>query len=484
MNDLFDLTRFDSYREDNRREVKKAKGGLPLTLWETYSAFGNCHGGVIILGVAESKDGSWHTTGLQNKTRLKKEFWDTVSNVKKVSVNLLREKDVTTYTMSRDVIMVIAVPAAPREKKPVYINDDIFNGSYRRNWEGDYRCTRLQVKTMIRDRADDTVDMMVLDDVWLDALNKESVKAYRNIFASLKPSHPFLRLSDEEFLRSIGAAVPSKEDGKLRPTAAGLLMLGNEFDIVRQFPNYFLDYRLEQRIENRWDDRIQSSSRDWSGNVLDFYYRVYNKLKQALNTPFKIKEGTRIDDTPMHEAIREALANCPVNADYYGSRGVVIALKKNKIVLANPGYSRTSKEQMLRGGVSDPRNRGMMKMFNLIDVGERAGSGVPKILNAWEEQGLKAPMIEEQFDPDRFILALPLEGRCGAKVALSPSHGKKTLEAKTKIIEYLRDNGASTCAEIASCLGLSQPRTRAILSKMEETVDASGLNRGRIYKIK
>lgn len=44
--------------EDNRREVKKANGGLPVSLWDTYSSFANCYGGVIILGIKEEKDGS------------------------------------------------------------------------------------------------------------------------------------------------------------------------------------------------------------------------------------------------------------------------------------------------------------------------------------------------------------------------------------------------------------------------------------------
>ena len=93
----FDISRFDSYREDNRREVKKAKGGLPISLWETYSAFANCYGGIIILGIKENKDGSWYMTGLDNAAKLRKDFWDTIHNKNKVSVNLLTDTDVEIY---------------------------------------------------------------------------------------------------------------------------------------------------------------------------------------------------------------------------------------------------------------------------------------------------------------------------------------------------------------------------------------------------
>ena len=366
MTEFFDITQFESYREDNRREVKKAHDGLPVSLWDTYSAFANCYGGVIILGVKENKDGTWHTTGLQNAAKVQKEFWDIINNTKKVSINLLREDDVEIYNYHDDIIMVIHVPAARREQKPVYINDDMFGGTFRRNFEGDYHCTRIQVKTMLRDQADDTVDMSVLDNLSMDIFNMDSVRGYRNTFASLKDGHPFIRLDDNEFLRSIGAASVSDNDNTLHPTAAGLLMFGNEYDIVRQFPDYFLDYRALLDPNIRWTDRIHSSSGDWSGNVFDFYFRVYNKLKQTLNVPFKLSGVTRIDDTPMHEALREALANCLINADYFGSRGIVVTLQLKQITFANPGYSRTGKIQMLKGGVSDPRNRGLMKMFNLI----------------------------------------------------------------------------------------------------------------------
>ena len=91
---MFDLTRFNEYREDNRLEVKKASENIPVSLWDTYSAFANCYGGIIVLGVKERPDGSWYTTGLKNPAKQQKQFWDTVNNTTKVSINLLTEKDV------------------------------------------------------------------------------------------------------------------------------------------------------------------------------------------------------------------------------------------------------------------------------------------------------------------------------------------------------------------------------------------------------
>ena len=264
---LFDMTRFDLYKEDNRREVKKAKGGLPASLWETYSAFANGYGGVIILGVDEDKNGNWITAGLNRTDRDKicKQLWDMVNNRKKVSVNLLKDEDVKTYTITEDLVVVIHVPMARREERPVYINDDLFGGTYRRNHEGDYRCTRLQVKTMLRDQAEKTMDMEVLDDARLDELDQETIQGYRNRHRTLRSGHPFERLNDAEYLRSIGAAAISSEDHQLHLTAAGLLMFGKEYNIVRHFPDYFLDYREVFDPALRWSDRLQSSSGEWSG---------------------------------------------------------------------------------------------------------------------------------------------------------------------------------------------------------------------------
>ena len=59
----------------------------------------------------------------------------------------------------------------------------------------------------------------------------------------------------------------------------------------------------------------------------------------------------------------------------------------------------------------DVQDKGLFKMFNLIGLGEHAGSWVPDIYHAWMEAGLDEPVVEEKFggnEPDRTILTLPL----------------------------------------------------------------------------
>ena len=493
MSDIFDLSKFDSYKEDNRREVKKSKGGLPNSLWETYSSFANTYGGVIILGVNENADGSWQTAGLKNTAALLKDFWNSINNTNKVSANILTDNNIETYEINGDSIIVIYVPTAKREQKPIFINNNIFNGSYRRNGEGDYHCTAQEVKSMLRDQPDSTMDMEVLDNFTMQDLNYETVIGYRNRHKLLRPGHPFDRLENDEYLRSIGAAAVSENDGQLHPTAAGMLMFGDEYNIVRQFPEYFLDYRELLDPSIRWTDRLQSSSGEWSGNLCDFYFRVYNKLIKDIKVPFKIEGGERIDDTPVHKALREALANCLINTDYYCSRGVVIRKEADKIVFENPGYIRTGKKQMRKGGVSDPRNKALMKMFNLINIGERAGSGVPNIFNVWEDEHWEEPVIEEQFEPDRTILTLSFNKKATIKSddkkATIKSDDKKTT-AKTqaqfeRILSYMQPDVWYKTADIMKLLDIKDTRAKELLKQLVQLgklVD-DGANRGKKYKL-
>lgn len=484
---MIDFSKIEQYRENNRIEAKKALGGLPRSVWETYSAFANTYGGIILLGVEELADKSFRTVDLPDPEKLIKEFWDIVNNLNKTSVNVLSSKDVFIQEVDGDHIVVINVPRAERSYKPVYVDGNPLN-TYRRNGEGDYRCTREEYQAMVRDASVKTQDMLVLDEMDVDVFNQESVRSYRQRMRLSRPGHVWEALEDEDFLLKLGA-VGIGSDGKKHPTSAGLLMFGNEYDIVREFNTYFLDYQEQYDAGTRWTDRIISSSGDWSGNVYDFYFRVYNKLIQDIKVPFKMEGGVRVDDTSVHQALREALANCLVNADYYGRQGLVIIKKRDAITMANPGGFRIEIDAAKSGGVSDPRNGTMLKMFNLIDIGERAGSGIPNIFRVWRERGWAAPEITAQLEPERTVLTLLFSKRDDKKAAIKSDDKKATIKSarqKEEIIAYLTDHVSAKSSDIAELLGVKSTRVKKLLSELiaEETVVAEGGNRNRTYKLK
>ena len=62
-------------RETMHFEAKLARGGLPRSLWETYSAFANTDGGTIALGVKERPDKTLEIVGVEDPDRLMRDFF-------------------------------------------------------------------------------------------------------------------------------------------------------------------------------------------------------------------------------------------------------------------------------------------------------------------------------------------------------------------------------------------------------------------------
>lgn len=149
---MLDFNNLQQYRENNRIEAKQALGGLPESIWETYSAFANADGGIILLGVEELPDKSLHALDLMDPQWLIEDFWAIIQDPLRVSVNILTEEDVQIHEVDGKRIIAITVPRAPPGQHPVYIENDLYRGSYRRSGEGDYRCSREDVDAMLAER--------------------------------------------------------------------------------------------------------------------------------------------------------------------------------------------------------------------------------------------------------------------------------------------------------------------------------------------
>ena len=212
--------------EDYERECKLANGGLPESIWETYSSFANTNGGTILLGIKEHRD-SFTIEGLTDKQIIKyqKDFWSTLNDRNKISKNILLNHHVQVIEVEDKKILKIDIPAADRHDKPVYIGTDPMKGTYKRDYEGDFLCTEEAVRAMFADQRDVSGDVEVLDEFGLDVLNQDTIKGYRIVFEQLHSGHPWNALENDEFLMKLRAAAKNKM-GTLSPTIAGLLFSG------------------------------------------------------------------------------------------------------------------------------------------------------------------------------------------------------------------------------------------------------------------
>jgi ATP-dependent DNA helicase RecG len=378
---------------------RDGQGQLPTDFWPTYSAFANTRGGCIFLGLKETSRG-FELVGLADPQKLKTDLFNQLNNPQKVSANLLNGDHVQVINIEGKQVLAVDVPSAGRKHRPVHINGNPLTGSYWRSDQGDRPCDGDRVRRMLAEQMEDSRDNRVLRGFDISDLSTDSVLAFRQAMRDRTPSHPFLDVDDPEFLRRIGAMRRDRESGIEGLTVAGLLMFGLAENIRDEFPNYHLDYQERPRpmAEQRWVDRITLDG-TWSGNLFDFYRRVYRKLIAELKVPFALRDGQRQDETPVHEALREALVNTIVHADYTGRASVLIVKRPDMFGFRNPGRMRVPVPQAIAGGDSDGRNRTLQSMFLLIGAGERAGSGVPKIHKGWKDRHWVPPLLYDLEEP-------------------------------------------------------------------------------------
>ena len=384
-------------------ECKKAENNIPKSVWETYSSFANTIGGIIVLGITENikfvgEANHFEITGVNHPQKLRKEFFDTL-NSNKVNRNILTDTDVEIIDYEGVSLMCITVPQADYRQRPIYINGNMMNGAFKRNYEGDYHCTEEDVKAMIRDANDSGNDGLLIEHYNIDDIDSATLSAYRNRFRTANPDHIWNDYADKEFLLNIGAYTKDRNTGREGLTLAGLLLFGKGLSIRERFDNIRMDYldytNLEE--ESRWSDRLTYDGR-WENNLYNFFMRVQSKLISDIKRPFSLKGMERNDDSLLHKAIREALTNLIIHADYMLTGILKVEKYDNRFVFSNPGSLKIPVVDIYEGGHSKARNPHIQAIFRMIGLGENIGSGFPTILEACKKENWRKPLLSERSD--------------------------------------------------------------------------------------
>ena len=460
-------------------ECKKAQRNIPNSMWDTYSAFANTYGGTILLGVEEhmdeiDKSKRFEVLGVEDAEKIRRDLWNAINSKEKVNANLLRDEDVQSIDIEGKTIVAITVPRAESTIRPIYINNNLSRGTYRRNHEGDYHCSEQELKMMLRDANESGNDRMILEYYTMDDIDIPTLESYRIMFKTNNPDHIWNTLGHKDFLMQFGGYAIDRKERIEGLTMAGLLMFGKGLPIRERFDNFRMDYIDKSHLvgEQRYSDRLTYDGR-WENNIYNFVRLVLPKLTIDFPRPFQMEGIIRKDDTLQQKAVREAVTNMIIHSDLMLNGILRIEKYDNRIILTNPGLLKLPLEHIYMGGESKARNQRIQNMFRMIGYGENLGSGFPLTLNAWNEKHWIKPELIEQPELMQVKLTLYFE----KKTLLDPKDDPKNdpkddpkslTKRQIKIIKLIQNNNRLTRQEIASILGLSSSTIKREISSLKE----------------
>ena len=429
-------------------EYKAAENGLPKSFWETYSAFANTNGGVIILGYDE-RDKINPKKGFKNPQPIYDQLLNDANNPSKVSFNLLTDDDILISPIadSKRSLIIVNIREAPYSVKPVHIGKDI-GKSYIRLGEGDRLVTKQQLKYLLSSSHDD-IDSQILPKFDIEDINLETVERYRSFL--ILQDKKYKDLSTEDLLINIGAYKKDRNgDGTYKLTSGGLLFFGKYNSITDRFPHFQLDYfEKDSNLNPRWIDRVSTGDASFPDlNMFDFLLIVMDKLSSTVKEPFILDENskTRIPfKKDLEESLREALVNSLMHAYYDADFPIKITALPDYYEFKNPGNMRVTIDEFIKGNSSVTRNPTISTLLRKIGFSEKAGSGGQKIFDVAARHNLILPTVQSPFDSTTIIIW---------KVDFKHNINKLP-EPDKSILEYISEKGSIKRKQIENDLGLA-----------------------------
>ena len=404
----------------------------------------------------------FEVVGVEDADKICKDIWNIANNHEKVSHNILKDEDVQVVNTEGKDVVIIRVPRADYSIRPIYINNNLSRGAFKRNHEGDYHCTEQEVRMMLRDANESGNDGLFLEYYTMDDIDIPTLESYRVMFRTLQPEHIWNGLEHKEFLRQLGGYTINRKDKSEGLTLAGLLMFGKGLPVRERFDNLRMDYIDKSHLvgDQRYSDRLTYDGM-WENNLFNFMRLVMPKITRDLPKPFQMQGIVRVDDTLQHKAVREAVTNMVIHADFMLNGLIRIEKFDDRIVLTNPGLLKLPLDQIYRGGESKARNQRMQNMLRMIGFGENLGSGFPLILHAWDEKHWIKPELVEQPELMQVKLTLHIINEPVSDPVNGPDEPingpiNETLTGRQKaILEMMKERPSITREELIESLGLS-----------------------------
>ena len=455
-------------------EVKTAKSDLPKNIWETVSAFSNCSGGWIVLGIKQAGR-LFEIVGVDNIEKLEQDFFGTLRS-KKFNVPLFAS--LHRYEIDGKNVIAFYLPSS--EVKPVYFGS--LENTFIRMGSGDQRATQQEIMSMVRDQSFGIQSQKSIPDTNIDMLNRDALADFRGEVRHWGMVSHLDSVSDEDFCKGVGI---SDHSGQL--TYGGLIMLGKSPYTFNFVPTFCADY-VEipgtgmEAMTNNYTYRIPEQQNLWEASRV-----ILRRLRTLVNTPMVgINErGQSVEDLSEYDILREAMANQMAHADHFSPRRSCIHVFDDRIEFINPGGMPMPLDVMERSFESQPRNPVIAKLFRLAHLSENLGYGLRK-LKRWQEVTGRPMNIETTINSVK--VTFDLQSREAEKtvvgVNVGVNVGVKLTDTQAKVIDLIKKKPSITHAEIAESLSITQRTAERTTKKLKELriIHREGSDKTGIWK--
>lgn len=428
-------------------------------LVRTVTAFANTAGGVIVIGV---EDNTHHILGISDPLVVEERIANIISD--NISPSIIPEIDIVPWRET----YVIAIHIYPSANKPHFIKKlGIKEGVYIRVGSTNRKADKLIIDELERTKLNQSFDEQPIPTLSIEAID---FKAASELFAPIYK----LKLKDLETLGLV-----TQYHHQLVPTVAGIVLFGKERE--KLFPDAWIQAGRFQGVDKT---TIVDSMAIHQYPILALEEALSFIKKHAMKAIDVEQIKHQVRWSVPHIAIREALINAIVHADYSQSGTPIrIAIFDNRIEIENPGLLRFGlTTEDIKQGISKLRNRTIGKVFNKLGLIEQWGSGIQRMFSTCKKAGFPEPKLEELATHFRVTLftqqiAEPKIDKKDKLImsALKSSKGLSTqgiakkikLSARATRTRLIKLIGMGYVVEIAS--SVQDPHRQYLLSKQAES---------------
>jgi len=396
--------------DENERIEAKAASEVGKSMLETICAFANepgLGGGWLLLGVTREELALFPAYEVQGLDQPDKISADLASQAASTFNRPLR-LDIQTDALEGKPVIVVFVPEASPQDKPVYLKaQGLPRGALRRVGSTDQHCTEDDLLALYQGRQQESFDASLMPDATLDDFAPEAIADYRQSRREANPDAEELRWSDNELFQALGC-VRQNAQGQWQPTVAGLILFGKPVALRRAFPMTRVDYIRVPGREWVPDPERRFDSIELRDPLFRLIRRAQAAILDDLPKAFGLIEGDlQRKDSPIvpQRVIREAVVNALMHRSYRSSAPVQIIRYSNRLEIRNPGFSLKSPEHLGEPG-SLPRNPKLAAALYDTRFAETKGSGVRVMREMCETAGLAPPLFESDRGQDQFVVRL------------------------------------------------------------------------------